>query len=148
MARAFTPHHPRHGKVRRQPILGHRRALWLFLLALLFGAAAPLGPPETLIHGPAFNPATTSAALAAKRLDQGNRVEWRRGTRRDGYAGAAEGSAVPAFRRLPPAVAALAATIAYPGTATPTNRPQWRGTLGARAPPELADRGAVGADLV
>lgn len=128
MARFFT----------RMPDRGTRRRIalpvevWTFVLALLFGAVAPLGPPETLVHGAAFNPATTSVAIAAKRGDQGASL-WQsvRGVRHDGASGSG------AVLAVAPALAAvlllfLALYALQPTTAL---RPVRCGARGARAPP-------------
>ncbi|MET3725733.1 hypothetical protein [Sphingomonas trueperi] len=107
-------------------------AVWTFVLALLFGAVAPLGPPDTLAHGPAFNPATTSVAIAAKRSDQTASL-WQsiRSVRHDGAAG---NGAVLAFA---PAFASLLLLFVLLYACTPAKvlRPVRCGARGARSPP-------------
>lgn len=107
-------------------------AVWTFVLALLFGAVAPLGPPDTLVHGPAFNPATTSVAIAAKRSDQTAGL-WQsvRGVRHDGAGG---GAAIVA---LAPALAAILSLFVLLYACTPAKvlRPIRCGARGARSPP-------------
>ena len=107
-------------------------AVWTFVLALLFGAVAPLGPPDTLVHGPAFNPATTSVAIAAKRSDQAAGL-WQsvRGVRHDGAGG---GGAVLA---VAPALASILLLFVLLYACTPARvlRPVRCGARGARSPP-------------
>jgi hypothetical protein len=128
MGRSFTPM-PDRGIRRR---LALPVAVWTFVLALLFGAVAPLGPPDTLAHGPAFNPATTSVAIAAKRGDESAGL-WQsvRGVRHDGATG---GGALPA---LAPALAAILVLLVFLYACTPTTllRPVRCGARGARSPP-------------
>ncbi|WP_010545304.1 hypothetical protein [Sphingomonas elodea] len=110
------------------------RLVWLFVAALLFGAVAPLGPPDTLIDGAAFNPATTSVALAARRGDPHVVAALHRtgdGPRFDGATG--HGAIV-----VPAAAVSL---LFLPSARTsPAVLPMPRGSeyrtgLGARAPP-------------
>lgn len=107
-------------------------AVWTFVVALLFGAVAPLGPPDTLAHGPAFNPATTSVAIAAKRSDQTAGL-WQsvRGVRHDG---AGSGGAILA---LAPALASalLLLVLSYACRPAKLLRPVRCGARGARSPP-------------
>ncbi|WP_125975370.1 hypothetical protein [Sphingomonas trueperi] len=107
-------------------------AVWTLVLAVLFGAVAPLGPPDTLVHGPAFNPATTSVAIAAKRGDQGVGL-WQsaRGGRQDGAAGSG------VVLALAPALAAILVLLGLSYARTPTRvlRPVRCGARGARSPP-------------
>ncbi|OAN57593.1 hypothetical protein [Sphingomonas sp. TDK1] len=128
MAHASTPM-PDRGIRRR---LALPVAVWTFVLALLFGAVAPLGPPDTLAHGPAFNPATTSVAIAAKRSDQGAGF-WQsvRGVRHDGASGSG------AVLALAPALAAILVLLVLPYACTPSKvlRPVRCGARGARSPP-------------
>jgi hypothetical protein len=107
-------------------------AVWTFVLALLFAAVAPLGEPDTLAHGPAFNPATTSVAIAAKRSDQATGL-WQsvRGVRHDG---AGSGGAMLA---LAPALASVLVLLVLSYACTPAKllRPVRCGARGARSPP-------------
>ncbi|SFJ04906.1 hypothetical protein SAMN03159338_0662 [Sphingomonas sp. NFR04] len=107
-------------------------AVWTFVLALLFGAVAPLGPPDTLVHGPAFNPATTSVAIAAKRSDQTAGL-WQsvRGVRHDGAAGGG------AMLALAPTLASILLLFVLLTACTPAKvlRPVRCGARGARSPP-------------
>lgn len=107
-------------------------AVWTFVLALLFGAVAPLGPPDTLVHGPAFNPATSSVAIAAKRSDQTAGL-WQsvRGVRHDG---AGSGAAIVA---LAPALAVTLSLFVLLYACTPAKvlRQIRCGARGARSPP-------------
>lgn len=122
------------------PDRGNRRrgaqpvAVWTFVLALLFAAVAPLGEPATLAHGPAFNPATTGVAIAAKRSDQTTGL-WQsgRGVRHDGAGG---GGAILA---LAPALASalLLLVLSYACTPAKLLRPVRCGARGARSPPAL-----------
>jgi hypothetical protein len=108
-------------------------AVWTFVLALLFGAVAPLGPPETLVHGAAFNPATTSVAIAAKRVDQGV-AALHQGTRRDPNEG---GAGSGAMLSIAPALATalILLVLGYALTPLRTPRPVRYGARRARAPP-------------
>lgn len=128
MARAF-PRLPDSGTRWRIPLPA---AVWAFVLALLFGAVAPLGPPDTLVHGPAFNPATTSVAIAAKRGDQGVCL-WQstRGGRQDGAAGSG------AVLALAPVLASILVLLVLLPACTPAKvlRPVRCGARGARSPP-------------
>ncbi|WP_294258945.1 hypothetical protein [uncultured Sphingomonas sp.] len=109
-------------------------AVWTFVLALLFGAVAPIGPPDTLVHGPAFNPATTSVAIAAKRSDQTAGV-WQsvRGVRHDGAGGGG------ALLALVPALASILLLFVLLYACRPAKllRPVRCGARGARSPPAL-----------
>lgn len=128
MARAST-RLPDRGTLRRFPLLV---AVWSFVLALLFGAVAPLGPPDTLVHGPAFNPATTSVAIAAKRGDAGVALSQSgRGARQDGAAGS--GAVLPFGVAL--AAILVLAVLLHACTPSEVLRPIRCGARGARAPP-------------
>ncbi|WP_084581352.1 hypothetical protein [Sphingomonas azotifigens] len=128
MAHAF-PRLPDRGIRWRVPLPA---AVWALVVALLFGAVAPLGPPDTLVHGPAFNPATTSVAIAAKRGDQGVGL-WQsaRGGRQDGAAGSG------AVLALAPALASILVLLVLLPACTPAKvlRPVRCGARGARSPP-------------
>ncbi|WP_019368951.1 MULTISPECIES: hypothetical protein [unclassified Sphingomonas] len=107
-------------------------AVWMFVVLLLFSAVAPLGPPETLRHGAAFNPATTSVAITAKRGDKSlTLVQRPRAVPLD--------SAIDTGALLPhtPAFAAALAVLAflYLRAATPLFFVVRRGAPRARAPP-------------
>lgn len=135
MARPASPCLPRFGtyRFRRVPVVAG--FVWLFVLALLFGAVAPLGPPETLVHGAAFNPATTSVAIGAKRADTLYAADWHRGT--DGIR---HDSAPGGGGALLPALLALQMALALPVLAPLASlsvpfRPVRCGVRGARAPP-------------
>lgn len=41
-------------------------AAWVTVLTVLFCAVLPAGLPQSAVHGSAFNPATTTVALAAR----------------------------------------------------------------------------------
>jgi hypothetical protein len=128
MGRSSTPM-PDCGISRRSPL---PMAVWTFVLALLFGAVAPLGPPDTLVYGPAFNPATTSVAIAAKRGDPGVGL-WQsvRGERHDGASGSG------AVVAIAPALASILLLLVLLHACTPTTafRPVRCGARGARSPP-------------
>lgn len=128
MGRCF-PSMPGRGTSRR---IALPVAVWSFVLALLFGAVAPLGPPDTLVHGPAFNPATTSVAIAAKRGDQGTGL-WQsvRSVRHEGAGGGAPVLA------LAPTLAPILFPLLLSYARTPARvlRPVRSGVRGARAPP-------------
>lgn len=125
----YFPSMPDRGISRRSSL---QVAVWTFVLALLFGAVAPLGPPDTLAHGPAFNPATTSVAVAARRGDQGVAL-WQsvHGTRHDGAAGgAAVFSLAPAFAPI-----LFLLVLFYGRSPAKLLRPVRCGARGARSPP-------------
>lgn len=114
-------------------------AVWLFVLALLIGAVAPLGPPETLVHGAAFNPATTSVAIAAKRGEQASAADWHQGperVRHDGSAGGPAALTATVAAAVAPVLAR--ASVDFAATIAPAARPAPRGTRHARAPPRTA----------
>lgn len=112
-------------------------AVWLFVLALLIAAVAPLGPPETLVHGAAFNPATTSVAIAAKRGEQAAAADWHQGPERVRHDGAPGGAAaLPATIAVPFGIAAASADVT--ATAGAYRHPAPRGMRRARAPPFTA----------
>lgn len=128
MGRFFTSM-PANGISRR---LALPVAVWTFVLTLVFGAVVPIGLPDTLVHGPTFNPATPSVALAGKRGDPGSAlVQGLRGAKPDGAAGNA---AMPA---LAPALASILILLGGCYARTPANilRPVRCGARGARSPP-------------
>ncbi|WP_333571576.1 hypothetical protein [Sphingomonas sp.] len=106
-------------------------AVWTFLFALLFGAIAPLGPPETLVHGAAFNPATTSVAITGKRSEQS--VTLVGGLRESGFDGAS-GSGLPSFAPALDAVLVLFVLLFAREASLPL-RPVECHAHRARAPP-------------
>lgn len=107
--------------------------VWTFVLALLFGAVAPLGPPDTLVHGPAFNPATTSVAITTKRGENGTALSQRvGGMRHDG--GPIGGVALPTGFTF--AIALVLLVLLHACTPGPVLRPVRRGAQHARAPPQ------------
>lgn len=116
----------------------HRRAslpvaVWLFVMALLFGAVAPLGPPRTLVHGAAFNPATTSVALA-QRGSQDVVAVWQNGEGGTRYDGAPGGDMVlPVSIALAPILALL--FLFFAGRDGPAPHAIRCGARWARAPP-------------
>ncbi|UYY59844.1 hypothetical protein [Sphingomonas sp. S2-65] len=93
-------------------------AAWVTVLTVLFCAVLPAGLPQSATYGSAFNPATTSVALAARAPERRT-------------------ASVQRLRPDRPPAPALSAVAAVPPTVLPSPRPDADITLLRVAPATL-----------